>query len=102
MILKKSMIATNLWKCFPLFIWKKCRICGLSFVREWGWKALVGQHIWGDNPNKEIFMCKECLPTITDAENYILNHKYIPKAPKIATQQILRHTYTTNYCKCDK
>ena len=62
-------------KIRPLFKWKKCHVCGHSFVRESGWKLTNLPFL----PTKEIFICKDCIQDIDAINTYVTCKDYIPK-----------------------
>jgi hypothetical protein len=68
----KTKLINNLWKVFSFFKWRECNVCGDSFIRESGWEARISE-------NHKIYMCKSCIPTVREANEYISKHKYLPK-----------------------
>lgn len=68
-----------LYKCFPLFTWKKCCNCNKDFYREWGWRAIAGPYRGGMGRN--YYLCKTCAPIKATANKFFLNHKQIKGRP---------------------
>lgn len=64
----------SLRKEFPIFFWKKCCMCKLSFRREWGWSAITQFGGYG----QEKYVCNKCGPTREAADDIFLEGKWLP------------------------
>ena len=70
---------SHLYKCYPLFFWKKCCDCNMEFRRERGWRALTGPFYGGSGLWR--YLCNSCGPDLESANDYFLNDKWLPRTP---------------------
>lgn len=77
-----------LWRCYPLFFWKECCMCGKDFRREWGWRALTGPYCWGQGVVR--YLCSSCAPTKEKAAEIFLKDKWMSIHPSLPRGRIKR------------
>lgn len=71
----------ELYFCFPLIFWKQCISCKKEFVRERGWRALIGPFGMSSG-GRWAYLCEKCAPTFGEANDYFVNDKWIPPKPE--------------------
>jgi hypothetical protein len=64
----------DVYRIFPLLFWHKCCKCKQEFVRQLGWRTLVGPYING--MGQWIYICNDCISTRTEAKQYIASGEY--------------------------
>lgn len=76
---KKKYKSKKIRKTFP-FRWKLCSECKNKFKLEWMWKARLityTRFLCLLKHKTSLYMCKECAPTIYDAENTLPKHERV-------------------------
>ncbi len=64
----------NLWRTWPLLLWRECLSCKREFRREWGWRVLLGPYFNGRG--HVAFLCCTCCPSLQDAEENVLSRHH--------------------------
>ena len=77
-----------LWGYFGIFFWQTCFSCGVEFVRERGWRALVGP--WCGGRGREIFLCRSCAPDKQSASRLVTARAQPPSRPPPPPRPSLR------------
>ena len=72
-----------LYRFFPLFFWRKCDDCKKDFIREWGYRAIVGPFCGGRG--RSVYLCKSCRSSIQEAHRYFLYVHHRPFRPPAPT-----------------
>lgn len=70
----------QVYREYPLFVWKRCYRCRQEFRRERGWRFLTGPYFNGRGHWRHL--CGSCAPTRTRAEHLaFVAHMPTPEPP---------------------